>query len=219
MSRLAPPRTRLLLAADRRAEEQARALGTELRRLREDSGLALRAVARAARIAPAHLVDIELSRCDASRKALARVAAVLGADISERIFPNTGPLIRDRLQTPILDALLAIVDPRWARHLEVPITGRVRGVIDLVLVDAVPALLVAGEIESGIRRLEQQIRWAHEKADAIGEQAAKLGIRGPARVSRLMVVRSTAHTREIARATRRPCVRNSLPGQWTRLRR
>jgi hypothetical protein len=142
---------------------------------------------------------MEAGETDRSRRALVRVATVLGADVSERIFPNTGPQIHDRVQTPILEALLAILHPRWTRHLEVPIAGRVRGVIDIVLVDP-PGLMVAGEIESGIHRLEQQIRWAHEKATAVGDLATGLGASDGARISRLLLLRSTASTREIARS-------------------
>lgn len=109
---LQPGRTRLLLAADRRARDRQRSLGVELKRLREDSALSLTAVARAAGVSAAQLSRIENGNTEASRRALFRVAAVLGADLSERLFPTTGPTIRDRHQAQILEALLTVLHPR-----------------------------------------------------------------------------------------------------------
>jgi hypothetical protein len=140
----------------------------------------------------------------ATRRALTRVAAVLGADLSERLFPTTGPRIRDRTQAAIVEALLGVLDPHWARHLEVPVAGRARGVIDIVLGDPAAALLVACEIESGLRRLEQQIRWSHSKADALLDtdlaRLASGSIEVGASISRLLIVRSTVATRDVVRA-------------------
>jgi transcriptional regulator with XRE-family HTH domain len=202
MPKLQLVRTRLLIEADRRADRRARDLGVELRRLREDTGLRQAVVARAAGVSSGHLSRIEAGQTDASRRAISRVAAILGADFSERIFPSTGPRIRDRTQSAILEALLRILHPRWIPHLEVPIAGRVRGIIDLVLADDGADLLVATEIESALRRLEQQIRWSHEKAEGLAgtalAQAADSG--RSVTISRLLVLRSTVATREIVRA-------------------
>jgi transcriptional regulator with XRE-family HTH domain len=196
MARLAPARTRLLIDADRRAARQAREIGDELRRLREDTGLDQAAVARAAGVSAAHLCRIEAGQTRASRPALARVAAVLGADVSERLFPTTGPRIRDRTQAAILEALLKLINPRWTPHLEVPIHRPVRGVIDLVLAHL--SLLVATEVQSQIRRLEQQLRWSHEKAEGVTGTHLAVGRDRPT-VSRLLVLRSTAASRELVR--------------------
>ena len=97
-----------------------------------------------------------------------------------------------------------------------PVYRPIHGVIDLVLHDLDAGVLVAVEFHSQLRRLEQQIRWAHEKADALATswQATLGGARGVTspgvsrlgasvvtspRVSRLLVLRSTAATRELAR--------------------
>ena len=66
-----------------------------------------------------------------------------------------------------------------------------RGWIDLALHDPGARLVVAGELESELRRLEQLIRWSAQKADAIGAG------------SRLLVVRWTRHNRDVAAAARR----------------
>jgi hypothetical protein len=57
---------------------------------------------------------------------------------------------------------------------------------------------VIGEFESSLPRLEQQIRWASEKAASIG--SSDLVGPGPApRTSKLLVLRSTESTRGVAR--------------------
>lgn len=71
----------------------------------------------------------------------------------------------------------------------------VRGVIDLVLVEASGSDVVAVEIHSQLRRVEQQLRWAVQKADAL---AALPELEGRT-VHRLLVLRNTAATREVGR--------------------
>jgi len=97
----------------------------------------------------------------------------------------------------MLEALLSILHPQWARHLEVPIYRPVRGVIDLVLA-AAASLLIATELQSEMRRLEQQIRWSHQKADGLAYTELGSGSGGRA-VSRLLILRSTVATRELAK--------------------
>ena len=77
-----------------------------LRRLREDAGLTRVAVASAAGIDPSYMTRIEERRREAGYEVLATVGAVLGADLSVRLFPNTGPTIHDRTQAPMGEALL-----------------------------------------------------------------------------------------------------------------
>ncbi len=107
----------------------------------------------------------------------------------------------------MVEALLAIVDPRWQPYLEVPVHRPVRGVIDIVLGERETALLVAIEAHSDLRRLEQQVRWAADKSEALANTelarfASEAGTREPA-ISRLMLLRSSRHTRELARTFER----------------
>ncbi|MFN8630463.1 MAG: helix-turn-helix transcriptional regulator [Chloroflexota bacterium] len=88
-----------------------RALGEEIRRLREDAGLSQNAVAKAAGIAQAHLSAIEAGTAEPSLLILERIGAALGADLSVRYFANTGPRVRDRLQLPMEEALLEVAAP------------------------------------------------------------------------------------------------------------
>jgi len=173
-----------------------RAIGDELRRLREDAGLSQAAVARAAGISPAWVSEIEAALADPSLEVLLRLGTVLGADLSLRYFPQTGPLIRDRLQLPMSEGLLSVLSPRWSAAPEVAVYRPVRGVIDLVLTDRDGPDTVATELQSQLRRVEQQIRWSQEKAGALGalpEQERR-------RVGRLLVVRNTHAIREVMRA-------------------
>ncbi len=196
-------RTRLQVNAQRRHREMLRDISEHLRRLREDSGLTQTSVAHAAGLSQGYLSEIEAGHRDPTLETLHALAAVLGCDLSVRLFPNSGPAIRDRFQAHIVEALLRILNPRWTAYLEVPVHRPVRGIIDLVLADPSTGLLVATEVHSELRRVEQQLRWAHEKADALAttDLAARMRAEAPSdpRVSRLLVLRSTVRTRALAR--------------------
>ena len=120
---------------------------------------------------------------------LARIGAALGMDLSVRLYPGTGPLIRDHIQAAMIEALLSLLDERWRPSPEVTLHRSVRGVIDLVL-DAPEEPLVACEAQSELRRLEQQLRWSQVKADALSQARGRP-------VSRLLLLRSTRRTRAI----------------------
>jgi transcriptional regulator with XRE-family HTH domain len=191
-------RTKLQLHADRRAGESLRQLGAEFRRLREDAGLSLTAVAGAAGIHRTHLQLIEGGERDASAQVLARVAAALGAEVSTRLFPTSGPRLRDRFQAPILEAFLRLLASHWIQAVEVLVHRPVRGIVDAVILDRVARRIVAIEAQSEVRRLEHQIRWARSKADALPSSTLWDPADPPA-ISRILLLRSTVATRELAR--------------------
>jgi transcriptional regulator with XRE-family HTH domain len=177
--------------------ELLRGLGTEMRRMREDAGRSQAAVSRASGISQGHLSAMEAGTARPSLEAVLAIAAALGCDLSVRLFPNTGPRIRDRLQVAMSEALIDLLHPRWKPHPEVPVYRPVRGVIDLVLADPATRQVVASELHSQLRRIEQQIRWSVQKADAL----AALPEFDGARVGRLVVVRNVAAIREAVKAS------------------
>jgi transcriptional regulator with XRE-family HTH domain len=156
-------------------------------------------LAAEAGISQGHLSRIEAGEVAASVAILAAIARALGGRLRIRIEPGSGPAIRDYIQAAMLQELLPLVHVRWARFLEVPVHRPVRGMIDLVLADQPANLLVATELQSQIRRLEQQLRWAMEKAEALRNlpDLAPRGAGDPPTVSRLLVLRSTAATRAL----------------------
>jgi hypothetical protein len=98
----------------------------------------------------------------------------------------------------MIEAVLRSLAPVWTPHVEVPVQRPVRGVIDLVLEHREDGLFVATEAYSDIGRLEQQVRWSMEKASALAR--SDLATRGPeALVSRMLILRSTQATRDLAR--------------------
>jgi hypothetical protein len=86
---------------------------------------------------------------------------------------------------------------------EVTVHRPSRGAIDLVLSDTHRGEIVATEVHSDLRRLEQQIRWAADKSESLPSSDAwpilAGGRDGAPRIQRLLVLRSTARTRELAR--------------------
>lgn len=179
--------------------ELLRSIGRDVRQHRSDAGRSQAIIAEAAGLSRSHLSRIEAGNAEPSVEVLMAIAAALGCDLSVRLFPNTGPRIRDRLQVAMLEALLALLHPRWLRRPELPVYRPVRGVIDLVLADPIAHEAVATELQSQLRRVEQQIRWSVQKADAL----AGLPEFDGERVGRLLVVRNTAAMREVVRAAAR----------------
>jgi transcriptional regulator with XRE-family HTH domain len=193
--------TKVRREARQRALELRRAVGGDLRRMRLDAGLSAAAVARAASIDPAYLAHVERGEQEAGLEVLAAIGSVLGADLGVRLHPNTGPLIHDRTQAPMEEALLRALHRRWIPSPEVLVVDPSRGVIDLVLDDDTDDLLVATELQGQLRRLEQQVRWHREKELSMPSSSvwsfAAAGGRRP-RTSRLLVLRSSHAIRDIA---------------------
>jgi transcriptional regulator with XRE-family HTH domain len=176
----------------RRARVIRQDLGADVAALRESSGLSMRALALAAGISPSTQATIEAGTHSPSIEVLARVADALGARLGVRLFPGTGPRIFDHLQAGMLKALLQELHSRWDRRLEVPVYGQARGVIDLVLEDARERVVVACEAQSQLRRLEQQVRWASMKADALAEARHTAGSHDFAAVRHEVAARQAA---------------------------
>jgi len=175
-------------------------LGEDIRRMCLDAHVSVAALSRATGIDAAYLARIEAGQAHPSNDVLIAIGVALGADMSVRFFPGSGPRIHDRFQALMVEALLGVLHPRWQAQLEVPIVDPVRGVIDLVLRDASAQMDVATEVQSDLRRLEQQIRWGRQKAGGLAaKRAESAGAPAPAEVSQLLVLRSTVRTRELAR--------------------
>ena len=166
--------------------------------MREDSGASQREISEAAGIDHGYLSLVERGLREPSITILTAIATALGADASIRLFPGAGPRLRDPIQARIGEALLRILHPRWDRMLEVPVLRPARGFIDLVLIDRPPTLAICTEIQSELRRLEQLIRWANQKALALPSAPFWDRMDETPRIDRLLVVRSTRSNREIA---------------------
>lgn len=165
-----------------------------------DAGISHAALAREAGISPGYLADILAGKERPSLETYARLAVPLGADLATRLYPNTGPTIRDRHQARILEHLLEVRAPRYRAWTEVGVTRPARGWIDVVFEDERDARLIATEIESDLRRIEQAVRWGREKADSLPSWTRWPAIAavGPPAVSQLLVIRRTRANRRLA---------------------
>jgi transcriptional regulator with XRE-family HTH domain len=175
-------------------------LGEDVRRLRLDAGVTVAQLAEIVAVHRSYIDRIEAGRARPSLPVLTAIGVALGADLSLRYFPGSGPRLHDRFQSVMVETVLRRLDPRWHAEPEVAISRPVRGVIDLTLTDRASPIVVSAEAQSELRRLEQQIRWASEKAAGLArkivdEDPAAAGLT----VSRLLIVRSTVATRELAR--------------------
>lgn len=188
---------------DRRVRRLLGVLGEDIRRLREDAGISRAELARASGIDASYLGDIEDGRGRPSLPICVRLAVALGADPAIRLYPNTGPTIRDRHQAAIAESMLATIGRRWMRFAEIAVRRPARGWIDLGLHDPEEATFVASEIESDIRRLEQLLRWSEAKASSLPSWEGWPRLGAPTTVSRLLVVRDTRTNRATAESFRR----------------
>jgi transcriptional regulator with XRE-family HTH domain len=188
-------------AIRRLARSRARALrhsvAEQLKDLREERELSLRELGLASDVHPSVIARAETGEGNLTLQTLAKVATALGSEASLRLYPATGPRVRDHLQVRMIETLLEQLDPRWRARLEVPVYRPVRGVIDLVLLDPAAKEVVAGEAHSEIRRAERQLRWAAEKADALPSADGWPWTPGSTRTCRLLLLRSTTATRSL----------------------
>jgi transcriptional regulator with XRE-family HTH domain len=192
------PATRLQVNADRRAVTIRRDLADQLVRFADDAGVNQSQLAVAAGVARSHLVRVMAGEASASFEVYQRLAAVLGADLSVRFFPNTGALVRDRFAAPMLEHLLGVRHPRWGPFTEVGVRRPSRGWIDLVLHEPRERVLLASELQSELRRLEQLVRWHAAKADSLPSWEGFAHLGDEPRIGRLLVVRRTRATRRVA---------------------
>ena len=189
-------------ASVREATRARDKLAEDIERLCTDAGISCAALARAASVDPGYLSRILARRATPTLEIYARLAVALGADLATRLYPNTGPAIRDRHQARILEALLAVAHPRWRASTEVKVVRPARGWIDLVFEERRELVVIATEIESQFRRIEQLVRWGHEKAASLPSSpiwpAVTFEGAPPPRISQLLIVRRSRSNREIA---------------------
>ena len=183
---------------ERIADRVARVFRQDVESLRLDAGISVPELARASGVDTAYLYRILAGTGMPSDRTRARLAAALGADLSVRLYPNTGPLVRDHLQASVVELLLKELHPRYRPFTEVRVSAPSRGWIDVVLHDPLPPLAVAAEIQSELRRLEQLIRWSAEKAASLPSWSGWRSLGTPPAVSRLLIVRRTRANRAVA---------------------
>ena len=185
-------------AAERAAALTAQRFREDVERLRTDAGVSIPELAAGARVGTSYLYRILDGAARPSDAVRARLAVALGADLSVRLYPTTGPLVRDRFQGPILEAILAAHHPRWRAFSEVRVTRPSRGWIDAAFHEPGERVIVASEIQSELRRIEQLIRWAGEKAASLPSWEGWDRLGAAPQISRLLVVRRTRATRATA---------------------
>ncbi len=197
-SNMPTSRKSLRTANGRRSHSLASGVVGEIDRLRLDCGLTVRGLAERAGVSNGYLSQVIGRSREPSIAVLTALATALGGDLSLRVYPSTGPRLRDGVQARIVEELLRIAATSWRASVEVPVHRPSRGYVDAVFDDARRAVAVATEVQSRIDRLEQQIRWARDKAASLPSSDLWRFLDGDRSTSRLLVIRSTAANREIA---------------------
>jgi transcriptional regulator with XRE-family HTH domain len=190
--------TRLQAAADRRAEAIRHDLAEHLQRLADDAGMTVAALAAGSGLAPSYVARILADKTKPTVQTYLRLGAVLGADFSARFFPTTGPQVRDRHQGRIMEVILQERHARWDPFTEVRVHKPDRGWIDHALHDPKEHVLVAGEIQSELNRVEQLVRWQQAKAASLPSWEGWPQLGDEPTISSLLVVRRTKASRAAA---------------------
>jgi transcriptional regulator with XRE-family HTH domain len=190
-------------AVERLARQALAGFGVDVQRLREDAGITRNRLARSAGIDASFLGEIEAGTANPSVRTCTRLALGLGADLPLRLYPTTGPTIRDRHQSAIAEVTLGMLHPRWTRYAEIAVRRPNRGWIDMGMHDARADVFVAAEIQSELQRLEQLLRWAEAKAVALPSWEGWERLATAPTISRLLIVRETRANRTIAEEHRR----------------
>lgn len=198
-------RTRLQVEADRRTAALRHSIAADLRRLREDAGLTRAAVATAAGVDSTTISKVETGQFLPTLELYGRLVAALGAELHARPYPSTGPPIHDRHQARMAELLVRSLHARWHVSPEVAVRRPSRGFVDAVLFDPSEPVIVATELDSDLRRIEQLLRWSQEKAAALpsSDGWTTWARTGDPRTSRLLVARHTRANRAVAAETRR----------------
>lgn len=190
--------TRLQASADRHTRDIRRGVVEQMSRLRDDAGLSVHDLAAAAGLSEGYVARILAGKERPTLEAYGRLAAVLGADLSVKLYPNTGSAIHDRLQAPILECLLREHHPRWRPFTEVAARRPSRGWIDVAFHNPREQVIVATEIQAALHRLEQLVRWSAAKAESLASWDGRTQLGEEPAVSRLLIVRRTRATRRVA---------------------
>ena len=192
---------------ERTLERQVRRLfgayGSEVRQLREDAGITRAELGRQTGVDASFLAEIEAGTANPSIETCVRLARGLGADLPIRLYPTTGPIVRDHIQAAIAEGVLRERHTSWDPFSEIAVTRPSRGWIDLGFHHRSRAIFVATEIQSELRRLEQLVRWAEAKATALPSWEGWAQLQPEPAISRLLIVRETRTNREIADDHRR----------------
>lgn len=192
-------RKSLRTATGRHARELTTVVVGEIDRQRRDAGLSISALSRGSGVSQAHLSQVLAGEREPSIAVLTALTEALGADLSIRVYPGTGPKLRDGIQARIVEELVRLAASVWRHSVEVPVSRPARGYIDVVFDDPVQSVIVATEVQSRMERLEQQVRWAQDKASSLPSAELWRFLPAAPAISRLLVLRSTVATRELAR--------------------
>jgi transcriptional regulator with XRE-family HTH domain len=165
-------------------------IGDEIRMARLRHGLSQASVARAVRISRAQLGRIERAEnSNVSVLVLARLAAVLGMELSVRAYPAGQP-IRDAAHRALLERLRARVGPGIQWHYERPIGG--------------PGDLRAWDADLGTAHRSLGVEGETRLGDCQeAQRRVRLKLRDDPRIdAALLLLADTRHNREIVRANR-----------------
>ena len=198
-------RTSLQIRADEHAAELRRVLAQDLRRMRDDAGLHQDGHRGARGADPSLITRLESRDIDPTLETYARVAAALGANLTARVYPDTGPSVRDRHQVRAAECLLASLHPRWRATPVAAVRRPVRGWVDARDARRLLAAAYAADPRDALDALTGMAAWP-------GPALLWARLDGPAATLDPLVVVQSAGGRDAAPSTSGRTSRTPGPG-------
>ena len=190
--------------------------GEELQRARLEAGLSIRRVGRERASTRATSAGSELGPSALSQDALVAVAQSVGHDASVRLYPSSGPRVRDHVQVRMLEALLRALIRAGSAASRCPSIGRCAASSTSCLDDASPTSSFPAKAHSALHAVDAQVRWAAQKTDALPSATGwPWGIDGDPARSRLLLLRDTAANRALV-GSAAAMFRAAYPGSYRR---
>lgn len=195
---------------DRQLRRTCARFGEEFRELRLRLGVSQAAVARAIGVSRSVVCRMEQGDPDVSARIRARASCALGATLRLSVYADGTPLIHDAAHARIVEAVLAICDPRSRASVESPVPGPGRRSTDIRL-DRIGAIVLM-EVETRVRALEAIIRECMEKRMAVAA-----AVEPGSRIHVVLVLPPTRHHRSLV-AAHPGIVRTAFPASHEALR-
>jgi transcriptional regulator with XRE-family HTH domain len=196
------PRTALATGIER-AGWMSRQIGREYETTRRTLGWSQRELGERVGISQAMVSRIEAGRPDATLAGYASIGAALGLELSMRVYPAKGIVLRDEKQLRHVEHLVAVAHPSWSPLVEARASTDPQDMraIDLVLRSAVEVCCF--EVERDLRDWQAQLRADLLKRDALAAREAR-----PVRF--ILAVPDTRRMRALVR-DHAPFIRATLP--------